>query len=115
MRVIEIFKLKDGVGRTGSGLIPALLSLRHQGIVAGNQVLIDILPETKKRSELKKFLQDYHSFLFYRQHPSYSDAKLIHEIHFHVDRSGKPEYFAVPSGWMEKIEEIKEKRGGDTK
>ena len=99
----EIYKLKEDFVDHGSGLIHQLFSPSHRGVQIGSRVLLSILPETKKRKELIKFFQVYHEFIFYRQHPKYSDKERIKNIHFNVDRMGKVAYFSVPSEWMQRI------------
>ena len=96
-----IYQLRSGVGNTGSGLICALLKYPHRGMAIGNEILLDIIPESRKRADLTAFIQAYHDFLFYCQRPKYSDADEIRKIHLHVNKCGKIAYFAVPASWME--------------
>jgi len=96
-----IYHLRSGVGNTGSGLIYALLKYPRRGVMIGNEILLDIIPESRKRADLTAFIQAYHDFLFYCQRPKYSDANDIRKIHLHVDRQGKIAYFAVPAPWVE--------------
>jgi len=97
----QIYQLKERIGDTGSGLIHVLLKYPRRGVMIGNEILLDIIPETRKRSELLAFMQAYQDFLFYRQHPKYSDADEIRKIHLHVNKCGRIAFLAVPSAWME--------------
>jgi len=96
-----IYQLRPGVGNIGSGLIAALLRHPRRGVMIGNDILLDIIPESRKRADLTAFIQAYHDFLYYQQHPCYSDANDVRKIHLHVNKCGKIAYFAVPASWME--------------